>query len=127
MYQALRTEGIAGVIRVTKTRTEEAPLKPAQRSHEIEMMMLQVAHYGHTVENDSSYLCLSIDRKHMHQASSQDMHAYLSGYLAACEQYEWRDASKGRLVCNTDESTSAHGDECYDKRYIKDGLDEQGR
>jgi hypothetical protein len=76
-------------------------MRPEQRGHEIKMMMDQISKYGHTIENEGSYLCLNIDQRHMHQASSQDMHAYLSGYLAACEQYEWRSATRSEGV--TDE------------------------
>lgn len=65
----------------------------SQRIHEIEMIQRQITAFGHTVKRDG-LLCLTVNNSHAHQASLEDMHAYLSGYLQACETYEWRDATR---------------------------------
>jgi hypothetical protein len=66
----------------------------AERNKEIAMMLAQIIQHGHVIKRDSS-LCLSINGRHEHQSSIKNMHAFLSGYLAAVETYEWRDAKGG--------------------------------
>lgn len=61
-------------------------MNASQRRHEIEMMIRRLHSPPFSVkvvlEPD---LCLNINGAHLHQKSVQDLHSFLSGYLAACE------------------------------------------
>jgi hypothetical protein len=63
-----------------------------ERNREIVMMAGRIKRHGHDLKLDG--LCLRINDRHEHQATRKDLHAFLSGFLAAVETYEWRAAKR---------------------------------
>ena len=71
-----------------------------QRKHEIEMFIGVLRERGHTVEDQVSSTCITLDGNHQDFKCLADVHMFLNGAAVMADIYEWRDAKADRAVAD---------------------------